>query len=121
MNSEMSLHLKWSNDCFLVADTTANQKPGFKITDTKFYVPVVTLSTQDNVMLLKQLESGFKRTVNWNKYHSKTTNQTQNKYLECLIDASFQGVNKLFILSFKDEEVRESYKQYYLSNVEMKY
>ena len=50
----------------------------FKITDTKLYFPIVTLSTQDNVKLLKQLESGFKRTVNWNKYQSKTTNQVQN-------------------------------------------
>ena len=53
-NCEISLHLKWSNDCFLVADTAANQKPEFKITDIKLYVPVVTLSTQDNVKLLKQ-------------------------------------------------------------------
>ena len=60
-----------------------------KITDTKLYVPVVTLSTQDIIKLLKQLQSGFKRTTNLNKYQSKTTNQAQNRYLEFLIDPSF--------------------------------
>ena len=50
---------------FLIAGTAANRVPKFKVTDTKPYVPVVTLSTQDNVKLLKQLESGLKRTINW--------------------------------------------------------
>ena len=59
-----------------------------------FYISVITLSTQDNVKLLKQLESGFKRTINWNKYHSQ----------------------KIF-LSFKYENCQESYKQYYLPTV----
>ena len=63
INSEISLQLKWSKDCILVASTAANQNPEFKITGTKLYVPVVTLSTQDNIKLLKQLESGFKRTI----------------------------------------------------------
>ena len=58
INCEISLQLKWSKDCFLVASTAANQKPEFKITDTKLYVPVVTFLTQDDVKLLKQLESG---------------------------------------------------------------
>ena len=60
---EISLQLKWSKKCILVAGNAANQMPEFKTTDTKLYVPVVTLSTQDNVKLLKQLKSGFKRTV----------------------------------------------------------
>ena len=50
---------------FLIAGAAANRVPKFKVTDTKPYVPVVTLSTQDNVKLLKQLESGLKRTINW--------------------------------------------------------
>ena len=73
INCEVSLMLTWSKTCFLVADTAANQEPISKITDTKPYVPVVKLSTQDNVKLLKQLESCFKRTINWNKYQSKIT------------------------------------------------
>ena len=110
----------WSKKCFLVAGTAANQIPDFKIIDTKLYLPVVTLSTQDNIKLVKQLESGFKRTINWNKYLSKTTNQVKNRYLDFLIDSSFQGVNRLFVLLSKAENVRESYKQYYLPTVEIK-
>ena len=66
---------EWSKNCILVAGTAANQNPEFKITDIKLHVPVVTLSTQDNIKLLKQLESGFEKTINWNKYLPKTTNQ----------------------------------------------
>ena len=58
INCEIILQLKWSKDCFLVAGTAANQVPEFKVTDTKLYAPVITLSTQNNVKLLKQLESG---------------------------------------------------------------
>ena len=108
INYEISLQLKWFRKCILVAGTAANQVPEFKITDTKLYVPVITLSTQDNVKPLKQLESGFKRTINWKNYQFKTINQVQNRYLYFLIDPSFQGVNRLFILSFKDEDGRES-------------
>ena len=71
INCEISLILTWSKNCFLVASTAVNQEPKFTITDTKLYVPVATLSTQDNVKLLKQLESDFKRTINWNKYQSE--------------------------------------------------
>ena len=64
--------MTFSKKKILAAGTIANQGPKFKTTDTKLYVPVVTLSTQDNKKLLKQLESGFKRAINWNKYHSKS-------------------------------------------------
>ena len=98
-NCEISLQLKWSENCFLVAGTVANQVQTFTITDTKLYVPFVTLSTQDNVKLLKQLESGFKRTVNWIKYQSEKTNQAQNRSSDFLFDPSFQRINRLFVLS----------------------
>ena len=78
--------------------------PKLKITDTILYVLVSTLSTQDNVKLLKKIESGFKRTVNWNKYQSKITSQVQNRYLDFLIDPNFQEVDILFVLSFENEE-----------------
>ena len=77
IDCEVSLPLKWSKRCILVAGAAANQVPEFKITDTKLYVPVVTLSTQDNVKLLKQLESSFKRTNNWNKYQPKKSSTKQ--------------------------------------------
>ena len=60
--------------------------------------------------LLKQLESGFKRTINWKKYLPKTTYQAQNRYLDFLTGAILQGVNRLFVLSLKDEGSREIHR-----------
>ena len=98
INYKIILQLKWSKDCFLVAGATAIQVPAFTRTDTKLYVSFVTASTQNNVKLFKQLESGFKITFNWNEYQSKKTNQLQNRYLDFLIDPSFQRVNRLFFI-----------------------
>ena len=120
INHEISLQLKWSRNCIIVAGTANNQNPSFQINDTKLYVPVVTLSTQENIKLLKQLESGFKRNIDWNEYLAKTTNQARNRYLDYLIDPSFQGVNRLFVLSFKNDVGRESHKQHYIPTVEIK-
>ena len=92
----------------------------FLITDAKIYVPVLTVSTQDNAKLLEQLRSGFKRTINWNKYQPKISTERQNQYLDFLIDPSFQGVNRVFVLSFEDEEQKTSYKRYYLPIVRIK-
>ena len=101
INCEISLQLKWSRNCVIITETENNQNPSFQINDTKLYVSVVTLLNQENIKLLKQLESGFKRTINWNKYLAKTTNQARNRYLDYLIYSSFQGVNRLFLLSFE--------------------
>ena len=90
------------------------------ITDTKLYAPVVTLSTQDNVKLLQQLKSGFKRKITWNKYQSSIKTFAQNRYLNYLINPSFQGVNRLFVLSFENENDRTSHSTYYLPKVEIK-
>ena len=117
INCKISLQLKWSRNSVIEAGTANNQYPTFQISDTKLYVSVVTLSTQENIKLLKQLESGLKKN---NKYLAKTTNQAQKRYLDYLIDPSFQGVNRLFILSFKDADGRESHKQYYFPMVEIK-
>ena len=92
----------------------------FKITDTKLYVPVVTLSTQDNAKLREQLKSGFKRTINWNKYQSKVSIQAPNPYLDYLIDPSFQEVNRVFVLSFENRTGRIVHTGYYLPKVEIK-
>ena len=78
----------------------------FQITDTKLYVPVVTLSKENDIKLLEQLKSGFKRTIKWNKYRSQMTVQPQNNNLNYLIDPAFTNVNRLFVLSFtRDNEV----------------
>ena len=90
--------LTWSANCVLLFNAAANQATTIEITDTKPYVSVVTLSIQDNAKLLKQLKSGFKRIINWNKYQSKTSVQTQNQYLDHLVDPSYQGANRLFLL-----------------------
>ena len=63
---------------------------------------------------MKQLESGFKRSVNWNKHQSKLTQQAQTRYLDYLIDPSFQGVNKLFVFLFENKNDREVHTGYYL-------
>ena len=101
INCEISLQLKWSRHCIIVVVSANNQNPSFQINDTKLYVPAVTLSTQENTKLLKQLESGFTRTINWSKYLGKTTNQSQNRYLDYVIDSSVQVVNKQFIFHVK--------------------
>ena len=98
----------------------ANQVPTFTITKTNLYVPVVTLSTQDNAKLLPQLKSGFKRTINWNKYLSKPVLLARNSNLNHLIEPSFQGVNRLFALPFEDDDQKISNKRYYIPNVEKK-
>ena len=111
--------MKWSRSCIINAATSNNENPNFQINVTKLYVSVITSSTKENIKLLKLLESGFKRTINWNKYLAKTTNQARNSYLDYIIDPSFQGANRLFVLFFKDDDGRESRKQYYLSTVEI--
>ena len=65
----------------------------FKITDTKLYVPVVTLSKENDTKVLQQLNLGFKRTIKWNKYISQITVQPQNNNLNYLTDPTFANVN----------------------------
>ena len=86
----------------------------FAIKDTKFCVPVVNLSTQDNAKLLEQLKSGFKRITNWNVYESKLAVQAPSSYLNFLINTAFQGVNRFFVLLFESNEDRTVYTKYYL-------
>ena len=115
INCEVSLILTWSSNCVITNSTGSGE---FEITDTKLYVPVVTLSTQDNAKLLQQLKSGFKRVVNWNKYLSEPELLARNSNLNHLIEPSFQGVNRLFVLAFEDDAQRISHSGYY---VEIKY
>ena len=91
-----------------MATDVAAQGTTFLITDTKLYVPVVALSTEDNTKLLNQLKAGFKRTINWNKYQSEMSTERQNQYLDYLIDSKFQGVNRVFVLLFEKEAQRIS-------------
>ena len=120
INCEVNLILTWSLICVIVSTNNANQNATFTITNTRLYVPVVTLSTQENAKLLQQLKSGFKRVINWNKYLSKPELLAQNPNLNQLVEPSFQGVNRLFVLPFENDAQRTSAKRYYLPTVEIK-
>ena len=117
INCEVNLILTWSSTCVITNSTGAGT---FEITDTKLYVPVVTLSTKENAKLLQQLKSGFKRVIHWNKYLSKPELLRRNPNLNYLIEPSFQGVNRLFILAFENDTQRTSHSGYYLPSVEIK-
>ena len=91
------------------------------------YVPVVTLSKENDIKLLEKLKSGFKRTIKWNKYRSQMTIQSNNNNLNYLIDPTFTKVNRLFVLSFErieennvKKDHRDSFSRYYVPNVEKK-
>ena len=87
INCKVELSLKWYERCLLTAANTAT----FTITDAKLYVPIVTLSTEDNAKLSKLLSEGFKRPVFWNERKiipNKTFNE--NDYIRELLDASYQ-------------------------------
>ena len=98
INCKIHLELNWTKDCAMsaIADTT------FKITNTKLYVPIVTLSSKDNAKLVKLLEDGFNRPVYWNEYqvNIETRNLDNNNLTRFPLDASFQGVRRLFVLAF---------------------
>ena len=120
INCEVNLILTWSSTCVIISTNIANQNATFAITDAKLYVPVVTLSTQENTKFLQQLESGFKIVINWNKYLSNPELLAQNSNLNHLVEPSFQGVNRLFVLAFENDDHRTSDDRYYLPAVEIK-
>ena len=94
----------------------------FVITDTKLYVPIFTLKTKDNTKLSKLLSEGFKRPIYWNKYKIIFKNYN-NEYIRERLDASFQGVNRLFVLAYAsgDNITNEnSYRKYFLPRLKMK-
>ena len=133
INCEVSLTLSWYERCVI---TTLEKRiiPGsnpqrrgnslldasLEITDCKLYVPVVTLLVKEDTDLLDQLKSGFKRTIKWNKYVSQMSNQTKNNDLNYLIGPTFTNVNRLYVLSFENEDDRTSFSEYYVPKVEIK-
>ena len=131
INCEVSLTLSWYENCvinsleksLIGATTNRGDSPTnavFKIAECKRYVLVATLSAEEDNELLDQLESGFKRTIKWKKYISQMSNQTKNNNLNYLIDPTFSNVNRLFVLSFENEEDRTSYSKYYVPKIEIK-
>ena len=131
INCEISLDLTWSKNCVLknlqstsatssTPETKIPTNAVFKITDCKLYVPVVTLSAENQNKLLEQLKTGSKITVTWNKYRSEISNQAASNNLNCIIEPKFTNVNRLFVLAFENEDDRISYFKYYTPTVEIK-
>ena len=113
INCKIHLELNWNNgrvmygvDTYTDGNNPNNRETTFKITSTKLYVPVVTLSTNGNVNLTKQLNEGFKRSASWNEYKSEIETKTadNNNVTRFPLDASFQEVNRLFVLVFDNTE-----------------
>ena len=102
-NCEVNFILTWSANCVILYINVANKIPTLTLTEKKLYVPVVTLSTQDNATLLPQSKSGFKRTINSNKYLAKPELLAQNPNLNHLLEPRFQGVNRIFLLAFEND------------------
>ena len=137
INCEVELILTWFKNCVLIDKSTReanydadpdvyeidNPENGtFKITDVKLFVPFVTLSKENDIQILEQLKTGFKRTIKWNKYRSQVTIQPQNNNLNYLIAPTLKSVNRLFVLSFprnNNTDSRYSFSNYYLPKVKV--
>ena len=106
INCKIKLNLTWKKECVLstLNDDAANPENNevFIINDTKLYVPVVTLSKEDNKYFIEQQKQGFQRSIYWNEYKTKelTENADANVFKYINLDPSFQGVNRLFVLAY---------------------
>ena len=126
----MSLKLKWNKNCIITSiqreinldggNTEASMGATLAINDCKLYVPVVTLSKDDEIKLLTNLKSGFKREIIWNKYRSQMTTEPINNNLNILVDSTFTNVNRLFVLAYQTADDKQSFSQFYLPNVMVK-
>ena len=126
----VSLELKWNKNCVITSqqmgvnldggNTAAPTGATFAINDCKLYVPAVTLSKDDEIKLLTNLKSVFKREIIWNKCRSQMTTEAINNNLNILIDPTFTNVNRLFVLAYQNADDRQSFSQFYLRNVMVK-
>ena len=130
ISCEVSLELKRDKNCVMTNLEQRDIEGGnrddaptgatFAINDCKLYVPAVTLSKDDEINLLTNLKSGFKREIIWNKYRSQMTTEAVNNNLNILIGPTFTNVNRLFVLTYQNADDRQSFSQYYLLNVMVK-
>ena len=129
INCKVKLSLNWIENCVLTTAGNAN-KTTFKITDAKLYVPIVTLLAEDNAKLSKLLSEGFKRTVYWKEYKVidnkivEIAADNGEKPIRELLDSSWQGVKRLFVLAYNNKEGDnkvsvDSYKKYFLPRVKI--
>ena len=130
ISCEVSLELKWDKNCItssleqrdIGGGNRDNAPTGatLAINDCKLYVPEVTLSKDDEIKLLTNLKSGFKREIIWNKYRSQMTTEAINNNLNILIDPTFTNVNRLLVLAYQNADDRQSFSQFYLPKVLVK-
>ena len=130
ISCEVFLELKWNKNCIINSiqheinsdggNTEAPKVATLSITDCKLYVPVVTLSKDDEIKLLTNLKSRFKREIIWNKYISQMTAEEANNNLNILIDPTFTNVNRILVLAYQTADDRQSFSQFYLPNVMVK-
>ena len=130
ISCEISLELKWDKNCIITSleqrdigggnRDNAPTDATLSITDCKLYITVVTSSKDDEIKLLTNLKSGFKREIIWNKYRSQMTTEAINNNLNILIDPTVTDVNRLFVLAYQTANDRQSFSQFYLPNVMVK-
>ena len=132
ISCELSLELKWNKNCVITSLEQRQVDAGppvvngnttgatLAINNCKLYVPVVTLSKDDEIKLLTNLKSRFKREIIWNKYRSQMATEAVNNNLNILIDPAFTNVNRLFVLAYRTADDRQSYSQFYLPRVMVK-
>ena len=133
ISCEISLKLKGGKNCVITSleERQVNAGPPvvrddsptgatFAINYCKLYIPVVTLSKDDEIKLLTNLKSGFTREIEWDKYRSQMSTEAINNNLNILIDPTFTNVNRLFVLAYPAADDRRSYSQFYLPKVMVK-
>ena len=115
INCKIKLNLTWKKECVLSTDVG---NAVVIINDTKMYVPVVTLSKEDNKDFIEQQNKGFQRSIYWNEYKTKEINENADanvfKYIN--LDPSFQGVNRLFVMAYNGangQPTRNRQQKYY--------
>ena len=121
INCKIKLNLTWKKECVL---STGAGEAVFIINDTKLYVPVVTLSKEDNEDFIEQQNKGFQRSIYWNEYKTKEINEDAdaNVFKYNNLDPSFQSVNRLFVMAYNranGQPTRNRQQKYYLPRIDL--
>ena len=133
ISCEVSLELEWNKNCVITSLKERQVDAGppvvrdgvptgasLAINDCKLYIPVVTLSKDDEIKLLTNLKSGLTKEIEWNKCRSQMCTEAINNNLNILVDPTFTNVNRLFVLAYQHADDRQSFSQFYLPKVMVK-